>query len=178
MGGAIAITLPGEDMVAHYAERESLQLDGEQNPPILEAALDGRAALWKAIRRGADVNAKNAYGETALMLGQYDRKTVRKLIEAGAQVDARDRFGVTSLMRAAAAGNRPVARELLASGASVNLADNKGRTALMVAAADGDQKMVQLLVDAGADRSMRDADGKTAKDYFPVSEPESCAVPE
>ena len=59
-----------------------------------EAAREGRAKdVEELIGLGSDVNAKDRYGQTALMLAaeSASRETVEHLISAGAQIDAVDR---------------------------------------------------------------------------------------
>ena len=50
------------------------------------------------LAKGADVNAKDKYGKTALMLatGSRDKKIVQALLESGAQVKDKDKYGQTA----------------------------------------------------------------------------------
>lgn len=52
------------------------------------------------LAKGADVNAKDDEGRTALMLQFNDSATLQDLLNAGADVDARDKDGWTPLMYA------------------------------------------------------------------------------
>jgi ankyrin repeat protein len=58
------------------------------------------------IRKGADVNAKNAKGETAMHFAASngDLGVLKELLEAGAEVDIKSSIGQTPLFWAATAG--------------------------------------------------------------------------
>lgn len=89
-------------------------------PALHAAAQTGtHAALTKLLSEGADVNARDAAGETALMLaaarGRLD--VIGLLIERGADVNAASDAGNTALMLAAARGQVDAARALLERGA-------------------------------------------------------------
>ncbi len=74
----------------------------------------------------ADVNARNEFGWTALMMaaGSGTAESVKALLDAGADVNARDKDGRTALMRAASGGTAYGTAEsvklLLDAGAHVN----------------------------------------------------------
>ena len=81
---------------------------------------------------GADVNAKETYGETALMhAAQYGHVGVAQaLLDAGADINAKDTYGKTVLMHGASceSGNTKIVDLLIAAGADVNAQDNRGET--------------------------------------------------
>jgi len=92
--------------------------------PIFEA--NGAAVAATLIRKGADPNARDRKGQTALFDPYYaESKSV--LIAAGADVNARDKFGATALFYQS---NPESIKVLLAAGADVNAVDLKGRTAI------------------------------------------------
>ena len=119
-----------------------------------------RELLW----RGARVNMRLAYRQTALMRLRDETpvEAVRDLLDAGAKVNLRDEDGDTALMVAAEHGRADVVELLLNAGAKVNVRNKEGRTALMNAADAGSAGAVRLLLQAGADHSLRDAEGHTA----------------
>lgn len=91
------------------------------------------------IAAGADVNAQDISGYTALMYaaGHGSADTVRALIEAGAKCDSCNDFGESALMLAVR--GRPKFETVLAlvdAGADVMVTDNKGNTALDYAEAN------------------------------------------
>ena len=106
------------------------------------------AALERAVRRGANPNARGAFG-TAALLDVREPDMAAALIRLGADVDNRDqRDGETALIRAARMGNVPVVRVLLAAGASVQAESASGATALGEATRAGHDAVVALLREA------------------------------
>ncbi len=87
----------------------------------------------EAIKAGANVNAKDQGGWTALMWAADNGYTeiVNALIEAGAD-DLTDNEGRTALIRAAASwsGNAQTVNALIDAGSNVKQKDNNGITAL------------------------------------------------
>ena len=108
----------------------------------------------EAIQAGADVNAKDQKGVTALMNAarwNSDLEVITVLAEAGADVNAKDQKGVTALMNAAGwNSNFEVITVLIKAGADVNAKDQNGETALIFAA-NKNPEAIPVLVDNGAD---------------------------
>ena len=100
---------------------------------------------------GADVNAKDNEGETALMTAASDGSTeiVRQLLAAGADVHAKDNRGKTALIFAVRDGSTEKVQQLLAAGADVNIADNAGQTALTIAKKNRYKEIEEQLLAAG-----------------------------
>lgn len=107
---------------------------------LITAAGNGDVARVKALLEdGADPNAQDEFGNTALMsaainndppMGKYTA-VVEALLAAGANPDIQHRiFGHTALMSAITNGDIPTIKALLAGGADRNLRDMNGRTAL------------------------------------------------
>lgn len=111
------------------------------------------ATVKKLVNEGADVNATDSSGRTALIeaaWGGYN-EVVSFLIEKGANVNACDNAGCTALMRAAEEGHEAVVKTLAKSGADVNLCGKvRGTTALMLASEQGHLKVIELLIENGA----------------------------
>ena len=105
-----------------------------------------------ALAAGADIDAGDAAGRTALMWAAFhgDAPMLRYLLEAGAGVNARDRRGRGALTWAAIAGRDGAARALLEAGADPAAADGEGRAAAAHAAAAGHAALAELLAAAGA----------------------------
>jgi ankyrin repeat protein len=126
------------------------------------------------VDRGADLNAQNDKGQTALLLALQNTDAVKASIEAGADLNLRDNNGNSAMMLgtwavqrllrqagaseeglndvalvdAARQGNLTKIEELLHSGANVNYSDG---SALVAAAQKGHLAIVDRLIQAGAD---------------------------
>jgi hypothetical protein len=105
------------------------------------------------IKRGADVNAKDAYGQSLLMTAASNHQTdaVAQLIAAGADVDAPNQYRITPLAVAAEQGHLDIVNLLVKAKANINARDTAGGTALSVAILRGYQEIVAALIAAGAD---------------------------
>jgi ankyrin repeat protein len=130
------------------------------NTPVADAARAGdRAAVRRLLQEGADVNAPQGDGMTALHWAATngDLELADLLLRDGASHASRTRLGgYTPLSLAAEAGHGPVAAALVKAGADVNAADTSGTTALMLAAASGDVEAIRVLLDGGADVHARE----------------------
>jgi ankyrin repeat protein len=80
------------------------------------------AGVRKLLAAGADVNATQVDGTTALHWAAYqeDAETVALLVRAGANVNAVNRYGAPALAQACANGNAAVIKLLLDAGADAN----------------------------------------------------------
>lgn len=87
------------------------------------------------LEAGADTNAADREGETALMKasGSGVKETVKLLIEHHADVNRKDVKGRTALMHAAAGNRSDAIPLLLENGADPNVRDNEGKSALDLA---------------------------------------------
>jgi len=115
------------------------------------------------IKAGADVEAKDNDGMTALLLAARQNgnpEVSSVLIQAGADVNAKNNGGMTPLMWAAEWNNAEVLNVLIQGGADVNAKDNGGMTALMLAAMRNNEAL-NSLVEAGADVNAEMDDGTT-----------------
>ncbi|MBQ6112959.1 MAG: ankyrin repeat domain-containing protein [Synergistaceae bacterium] len=124
-------------------------------------------AITKALGFGADVNAKDNKGWTALMEAAYEghAEVVKILLDAGADANAKDKYGNPALIKAVRKGHAEVVKILLDAGAEVNAKNEYGSTALIWAADNGHAEIVNILLNAGADVNARENDGIRAVDY-------------
>jgi ankyrin repeat protein/mono/diheme cytochrome c family protein len=121
--------------------------------PLMVAAQVGSPRMVRAmLDLGADVNATNAAGATALLRGAANPEVVKLLLDRGAQPNSASALGHTPLMLAS---RSPQATEsvrlLLARGADVQATSRHGATALMAAVASMNGDVVRWLVERGAD---------------------------
>jgi ankyrin repeat protein/cytochrome c551/c552 len=122
--------------------------------PLMYAALYGDLdTMRRVLDKGADVNAKNDAGATALMWAVHDVEKTRLLLECGADATARSFDGRTPLLIAAGRfGSGPILKLLLDRGASLG-AKSRGlfgeTTALTEAVYAGDGAAVELLLKQG-----------------------------
>jgi hypothetical protein len=116
------------------------------------AAWSGHVAVVQClVGSGAELNAKNKKGVTALMLaaGKSQLEMVQCLVKAGSDVNTKDRGGNTSLMLATENGYLETAQCLVTAGAELNAKDEDGTTALMLATDKGHVAVAQYLVYSG-----------------------------
>ena len=109
-----------------------------------------------ALKDGANANARNSEGYTALMAAAMknpDSEAVKVLLNAGADIDAKGPGDTTALMEAAAENSNPeVIEVLLNAGADIDARLLTGATALMVAAMNNSNpEVIKVLLNAGAD---------------------------
>lgn len=140
----------------------------------LYAGVDDMRALLDA---GADPNARNHAGATALMWAVSDAAKTELLLARGAEADAKSDDGRTPLMIASALqGSSAVAKLLLDKGANPSVS-GPGllgvSTPLTEAAASGNEGVFRLLVERGTDLK---AAGPFAIAFAKVSGCEACAA--
>ncbi len=124
--------------------------------PVADAARRGDLeAVRSLLREGADVNAPQGDGMTALHWAaeRGDEGLCEVLLYAGARVDAGTRIGhYTPLHLAARAASEAVVALLLDAGSDVDArTTNSGVAPLHLAAAAGDPGVLRALLDGGAD---------------------------
>ncbi|HMA64281.1 MAG: ankyrin repeat domain-containing protein [Fibrobacterota bacterium] len=111
------------------------------------------ASVKKLISDGADINAIDNRGRTALLEAAWGghNDVVKLLLEKGANPNLADSTGYTPVMRASEEGHDSVVASLIQKGADVNAHGKvRGTTALMLAAEQGHCKAIEKLIDAGA----------------------------
>jgi ankyrin repeat protein len=136
------------------------------NAPLADAVQRGDTqAVQALLKSGADVNAPQSDGATALHWAAYldQVDTAALLIRAGAKVDTSNDYGMTPLALAAANGNAAIVDRLLEGGADPNGAVRAAETPLMLAARTDSVATVKALLTAGAKIDAKEAwNGQTA----------------
>ncbi|HEX5418822.1 MAG TPA: ankyrin repeat domain-containing protein [Gammaproteobacteria bacterium] len=134
--------------------------------PVADAAMRrDTEEVRRLLRGGADVNAAQADGATALHWAAYhgDAALAKLLLKAGANASAANREGSTPLWLAARVGDATMIETLLEGGADANEKLPLGRRPLMLAARSGSVDAVRVLLDHGANPNAKeDARGTTA----------------
>jgi ankyrin repeat protein/outer membrane protein assembly factor BamB len=113
---------------------------------------DAREEITALLRKGADLEATDAGGNTPLMSAtrQGRREMAALLIDHGADLEAANRDGETALAVAVKERKAETAALLLERGAATGSRTRYGETPLMNAARKGDSAMIGLLLSAGA----------------------------
>jgi ankyrin repeat protein len=132
--------------------------DRRQITPLMYAAEIGSLEAMKVlVDHGADVNAQNAFGSTALMWSVTDSRKVRLLLDHGADVNQTAKSGRTALIIAAFTDpSAQVVRMLLAEGAKVDVMDRRKVTPLNAATFGNDTDSIHMLIEADADMETAD----------------------
>jgi hypothetical protein len=174
------ISIPNIKEVIGWAENELRRMENGETA-LVGVVENGQIELCRSlVKNGANVNAKDKYGKTMLMMAAVwtpftdaERKgqteICRFLIEEGADVNAKDNDGKTALLHASLF-NRNVIRLLIGKGADINASDNEGKTVLMKATAYYRlNELCMLLMDMGADVNARDNDDRTVLKHAEIS---------
>jgi ankyrin repeat protein len=127
--------------------------DTNGNTALMWATVYGDVRCMKLlVAHGADIDATNALGGTALMRSVYDYQKVLMLVAHGAEVNRPSALGNSALILAARlADSHRVVEFLLSHGADAWATNVWGATALMAAVAGGDEASVRALLAHGAD---------------------------
>ena len=123
-----------------------------QRTPLMQVAACGQIEIVEVlINHGASINARDKYGNTALLFAARERQKgiVELLLQKGADVEIPDEDDITPLMEAAECGHVQIVELLINHGASVNAKDKYGCTALSLALANNHNDIVQLLLQHG-----------------------------
>ena len=159
-----------------------LAVSGRHNPSFHESNYHVIKMLLDA---GANVNARNESGGTALMIAVSHRhpETIRLLLNAGANVNAKDDEGHTALMSAVHSENPETIKLLLDAGADATVQAKDGETALTALLSKYNfgyprnrVPIIKLLVDAGADINAQGPDSGHLSETFNGRTPLMMAV--
>lgn len=115
--------------------------------------------LQLLLASGADIDARDGHGQTALMLAAVkgNGPVAGWLVERGAALDHTAKYGLSALMLAAVGGHVDIVRRLAEAGANINLRGTGApgfaeKTALDLAIARGNPEMVEILRSAAERR--------------------------
>jgi cell wall assembly regulator SMI1/ankyrin repeat protein len=136
------------------------QLDGE-DLPLVESVYHGPSLVRRLLEAGADVNARDGNGRTALIQATSllcDHAVVKLLLDSGADPNIVERTSVTALNQTAhgkTQGDAEAAKLLIEAGADVNFMARTPKgvptgSVLMAAAGTPNREIVRQLLEAGA----------------------------
>jgi ankyrin repeat protein len=120
---------------------------------LFEASEKGNLKRLKTlIQDGIDVNARDMYGNTALMWVAMNGHSacIPVLIEADADVNAHTMGGYTALICAAMMGRSVCIPMLIEAGADVNAVNIDNNTALLCSIRYNNSACISILIKAGA----------------------------
>ncbi|KAI9829813.1 MAG: hypothetical protein M1826_005390 [Phylliscum demangeonii] len=136
---------------------------------IASSLRDGDELVDLFLSKGADVNAKNFSGQTALHFcaSKNNLEVARTLIRHKASTRIKDKRDQLPIHRAAAVGSAPMTQLLIDHKSPLNATDSAGHTALHHAISEGHGDTAMLLLRAGAESDKQDTDGKLAIQLAP-----------
>ena len=117
---------------------------------------DDVGTLARLLEEGADIDARDAHGQTGLMIAASSGApgAVAFLVERGAALDHTAKYHLSALMLAVLRGEPTIVRALVAAGADRSIRGSgapgfHGKTALDLAEAAGRTEIVAILRGAG-----------------------------
>jgi ankyrin repeat protein len=156
-------------MPLQAAQAPEVQQQKEATPVELDMIQDvhrntlTETALQSYLDDGADIDAQNSYGKTALIEAASKGHTAiaHLLLNKNADPNKKDAVGYTPLMWAIYFGCTDLAELLIEHEADVNAQSDDGTTALMEAAVTGRIAPIKLLLKHGAKVNVHDTSGQT-----------------
>jgi len=124
-----------------------------ETPLHRAAAGDDVAAIAKLLSEGAEIDARDGAGATALLVATHGNRVAaaRTLIEAGADVNAKDDIEDSPYLYAGARVHLEILKMTLSHGADLKSTNRYGGTALIPASERGHVDTVRTLIAAGVD---------------------------
>lgn len=142
-------------------------VDNDSDNVLMYAALYSTANCMKQLlQKGANPNAKNKLGETAIMWCTNDMEKTKLLLEYKANMNIKTTTGNTAFLSACVGhAQTEMIKLMLQYGADPLVVNNKKETALMRAAIYGDTTLARILVNNGNDVNKRGIEDVTALFY-------------
>lgn len=150
--------------IYHQTTQNNWKLDPKNDDLLLEVLEKNcLESLRFLLNSGANPNAKNRVGKTALMLAgiKGNVQIIHFLIKARPNLEMCDLSGDRALMHIAKKGHVQAAQYLIEHRARIEASNHQGKTPLMIAAAHEQHEMVKALVALGANIEHQDAWGAT-----------------
>ena len=134
-------------------EQPALQIGALQEDFFEAVRMDDYIKAALCFERGANINALDGFGDTALLAATRSGKVtmVVILLSKGADFHVKDTSGYTPLLWAVLNNHKSIVTLLLEKGASIDDKDALGNTPLLLAAELWHHEIVELLLNKGAD---------------------------
>lgn len=115
---------------------------------IIAAANGETDKVLTLLQEGADINATNQLGRTAVLAATYYNQveTVRALIQRGADINIQDNHLENVLLHAGTSGFLEIVKLAIAAGANTKLTNRFGGVAIIPAAERGHVEVVRTLL--------------------------------
>ena len=134
------------ELLKQGADVNARDKEHEETPVILAAKFAGAEMVRILLDAGAEVDARDEWGRTALFYAPVSSEVFDVLHRDGADVQARDVEGNTILMRGVSkSASLAEVEELLQLGVDLNVRNEKGETALNIAEGLGLVRIVERL---------------------------------
>jgi ankyrin repeat protein len=133
--------------------------------PLIAAAQSGHVGIVQMlVDKGADLNASDEYGNTALLYAAEEGlfHAVRHLLDMGSDPNISNKHRRTAIMYAASEGHIEAVQILRGKGADVEARDRQWWNALIHASQRGCLEMTKLLLRGGAKFNACDSQGRDA----------------
>lgn len=166
------IDLEGAKKKVASADKEAIDI------ALIAASQHGQLpAVEYLINNGANVNAQDKYGLTALKLASRHGHPpiVEYLINNGANINGQNN-GETILIWASKNGHLSIVQCLISKGVNVNDRDKYGCTALISASSYGQLPVTEYLVSNGVNINNKNDYGNCLNVCFRKRSPSNCAV--
>ena len=136
--------------------------DRDTTALMLAGAFGSAEAVRALLDAGAEPDAKNAFGATALMWSVSEPAKVRLLLGHSADVNAKSKTGRTALMIAAMQnGSDASVDQLLAAGADIHAVDESGMSFIGAAVSAMNLRLLRIGLEKGLDVNTKDKGGFT-----------------
>jgi uncharacterized protein len=137
----------------HPSSQDDMEFGGEERATLNEQFISSAEAgdterVLKLLQEGADINATDKLGRTAVVAATYQNEvdTVKALIQEGANINIQDSQLENVILNSGANGNLEIVRLAINAGADMTITNRFGGTALIPAAERGHVEVVKELL--------------------------------